>query len=97
MTQWKQRSRVTTNADAGRRNRLSHTVIRWAPSVTNRGSVAQIGRHTGNLYASNTLGAILGSLCGGLVMIPILGTKASLAVLAFLFLANGTMSSAQAV
>jgi spermidine synthase len=52
-------------------------------------SVARVGSRTGNLYFSNTFGAILGSLAGGLVLIPAIGTKASLAVLALLFTGIG--------
>ncbi|MCG8455058.1 MAG: fused MFS/spermidine synthase, partial [Holophagales bacterium] len=52
-------------------------------------NVRQIGSRAGSLYAANTLGAVLGSLCAGLVMIPTLGTRTSLVVLAILFAANG--------
>jgi spermidine synthase len=52
-------------------------------------SVARVGSRTGNLYFSNTFGAILGSLAGGLVLIPAIGAKASLAVLALLFTGIG--------
>ncbi len=52
-------------------------------------NVAQVGRRTGNIYAANTLGAVLGSLAGGLVLIPLLGAMTSLVFVAALFLAIG--------
>jgi len=52
-------------------------------------NVSRVGSRTGNLYFSNTFGAILGSLAGGLVLIPTIGAKASLAVIALLFALNG--------
>lgn len=54
-------------------------------------NVAQVGLRTGNLYFSNTLGAILGSLVAGLVLIPAFGLKTTLAGIALLFLAIGLM------
>jgi spermidine synthase len=56
-------------------------------------NVARVGSRTGNLYAANTLGAVLGSLCAGLVMIPALGAMASLVAVAGLFLAVGGLLS----
>ena len=53
-------------------------------------NIAHVGSRTGNIYASNTVGAVLGSLCAGLVMIPTLGASATIAVIAVLFLAVGT-------
>jgi spermidine synthase len=52
-------------------------------------SVARVGRRTGNLYAANTAGAILGSLGAGLVLIPTLGANTTLALLAVLFAGIG--------
>jgi spermidine synthase len=52
-------------------------------------NVAQVGRRTGNIYAANTLGAVMGSLTGGLVLIPLLGAMASLVLVAALFLGIG--------
>lgn len=52
-------------------------------------NVARIGSRTGNLYFSNTTGAILGSLTAGLVLVPTIGARASLAAIAILFTANG--------
>ncbi len=52
-------------------------------------NVAQIGTRTGYLYFSNTLGAILGSLCAGFLLIPTFGVKGSLGSIALLFAANG--------
>ncbi len=50
-------------------------------------SVARVGSRSGDIYASNTIGAVLGSLCAGFVLIPRLGASASIALLALLFLA----------
>jgi len=52
-------------------------------------NVAHVGERTGKLYASNTVGAVLGSLAAGLVLIPSLGTTVSLALIAVLFLTVG--------
>jgi spermidine synthase len=52
-------------------------------------NVAQVGSRTGNIYASNTVGAVLGSLAAGMILIPTLGATASLALIALLFLAVG--------
>lgn len=52
-------------------------------------NIARVGNRTGNLYASNTFGAILGSLTAGLVMLPALGANVSLALVALLFAAVG--------
>jgi spermidine synthase len=54
-------------------------------------SVAQVGSRTGNIYASNTIGAVVGSLAGGLLMIPTLGARATIAALSVLFLVIGTV------
>jgi spermidine synthase len=53
-------------------------------------NVTHVGSRTGNLYASNTVGAVLGSLAGGLVMLPMLGAMTSLALIAILFLCIGS-------
>jgi spermidine synthase len=52
-------------------------------------NMARVGDRTGALYSSNTFGAILGSLGGGLLLVPLLGTKGSLAALALLFCGVG--------
>lgn len=41
-------------------------------------SVEEVGRAVGNVYAVNTTGAILGSFCGGFILIPWLGIKNSI-------------------
>jgi len=51
--------------------------------------VARAGSRTGNLYAANTVGGIFGSLIAGLVLLPILGTTISLALVASLFASIG--------
>ncbi|MDB4433192.1 fused MFS/spermidine synthase, partial [bacterium] len=52
-------------------------------------NVAHVGSRTGKLYASNTVGAVLGSLAAGMILIPSLGATASLALIAVLFLIVG--------
>ena len=48
------------------------------------GGHEHVGRGTGQIYSVNTLGAIFGSLVAGFVLLPTLGTEASLAVVATL-------------
>lgn len=47
------------------------------------------GSRIGGLYAGNTIGAIGGSLIAGFVLLPMLGSTASLLVLASLYVATG--------
>ena len=42
-------------------------------------------RGTGNVYAFNTLGAVIGSFLGGFILLPNFGTRFSLIVIALLF------------
>jgi spermidine synthase len=49
------------------------------------------GSGTGRVYGANTLGAIFGSLLAGFVLIPAVGSRNSLVVIAFLFTANGLL------
>ena len=44
-------------------------------------SIKQLGGSIGAVYAVNTFGAVLGSLVGGFLMIPLLGTIKSIAIL----------------
>lgn len=48
------------------------------------GGHEHVGRGTGQIYSANTLGAILGSLVAGFVLLPWLGTETSLAAVATL-------------
>ena len=48
-----------------------------------------IGRSVGDVYASNTLGAIVGSFAGGFLLIPALGIQRSIAVAVIVNLAIG--------
>jgi spermidine synthase len=48
-----------------------------------------IGRGTARVYAANTAGAIVGSLLGGLVLIPMFGHRVSLLMIAAIFTATG--------
>lgn len=41
-------------------------------------ALARVGRTVGDLYAANTVGAILGALLAGFVLIPLLGTQTTL-------------------
>ena len=52
------------------------------------GSVAD---RVGRLYALNVAGAIVGALAGGFVLLPLLGSKWSLVILATLFIASALM------
>ena len=54
--------------------------------VTRMGS---LGRRIGDVYGFNTLGAIFGAFAGGFVLIPALGTQASIVALAALNLVLG--------
>ncbi len=61
-------------------------------SVALRAYTTNIGHtasRTGNLYAANTLGGIIGSLSAGLVLIPMFGTTVSLALVVVIFTAVG--------
>ncbi|MBU2574994.1 MAG: fused MFS/spermidine synthase [Elusimicrobia bacterium] len=51
----------------------------------------RIGGGVGTLYAANTLGAILGSLAAGFVLIPFLGTKYSFILIAILTALTGAI------
>ena len=54
-------------------------------------SASQAGSSTASVYAANTGGAILGSLFAGFILIPAIGSSASLIVVAAIFAANGCM------
>src|SRR5262249_17182253 len=45
-------------------------------------SFAQFGRRVGDLYATNTLGAVIGCAAGGFVLIPTLGMRTTVFVAA---------------
>jgi len=51
----------------------------------------EAGAGTGRVYAANTCGAILGSLLAGFALIPAVGSRASLIILAALFALNGCL------
>jgi spermidine synthase len=48
-----------------------------------------ISRGIGSVYAANTTGGILGALLGGLVLIPVVGTRMSLLVIGAIFTGSG--------
>ncbi len=51
----------------------------------------RVGRHLGDVYAVNTLGAILGAFLTGFVLIPLLGTQRSLTALGLVNLGVGVV------
>ncbi|MCA1584926.1 MAG: fused MFS/spermidine synthase [Acidobacteria bacterium] len=53
-----------------------------------------VGRRVGRLYALNVLGAIAGSLAGGFVLLPLLGTRLALVALSGVYVASGLMLAA---
>ncbi|MGD0094374.1 MAG: fused MFS/spermidine synthase, partial [Planctomycetota bacterium] len=54
-------------------------------------SAASVGRTVGTVYAINTLGAILGSFLGGLVLLPLLLTQTLLEAMALLYVFPGLL------
>lgn len=50
---------------------------------------ARVGRRVGTLYALNVAGAIVGSLAGGFILIPLLGAQHSLVLIAAIPLVGG--------
>ncbi|HUF22875.1 MAG TPA: fused MFS/spermidine synthase [Vicinamibacterales bacterium] len=52
------------------------------------GSAGHQGRRLGNLYALNVAGSIAGSLAGGFVLLPLLGSHRSLVLLSLLMIAG---------
>jgi spermidine synthase len=52
-------------------------------------SMRRVASRSGNLYAVNTIGAILGSLSAGLLLVPMLGPRMTLSVIALLFGVTG--------
>lgn len=53
------------------------------------GAAGNVGRRVGVLYAANVCGAVAGAVSGGFVLLPVLGTRGSLLVLAALYGAAG--------
>jgi spermidine synthase len=64
------------------------------------GGTANVGRGTGQIYSANSLGAIIGSLVAGFIILPLLGSQDSLALIssinlmmaAWLFLTGSYLS-----
>jgi spermidine synthase len=54
-------------------------VVLWSA-----GDQQQMGRRIGSLYAANVAGAIIGSIAAGFVLVPMLGARASLILIAAL-------------
>ena len=54
-------------------------------------SLKAVGRGVANVYAANTVGAILGALFGGMVLIPAVGTHRGLLVIAAIFVGAGAL------
>jgi spermidine synthase len=55
-------------------------------------SLRHTGREIGSIYAMNTLGAIVGALFGGFVIVPLVGMRHGLMVAAWLALASGVVT-----
>jgi spermidine synthase len=55
------------------------------------GTVDRVGKDVGTLYAANTLGAILGSLAGGFLVLPLIGLRAGLLVSSAIYLVTGAV------
>ena len=53
-----------------------------------------VGRRVGVLYALNVCGAVAGSLAGGFILLPWLGTRGSLLLLAAVYVAAGCLVAA---
>jgi spermidine synthase len=52
-------------------------------------TASAVGRRVGLLYALNVCGAVAGALMGGFVLLPLLGSRQSLLVLAAVYVASG--------
>jgi spermidine synthase len=50
-----------------------------------------VGRGVATVYAANTVGAIVGALLGGMVLIPAMGARKSLLVIAAIFVSAGLL------
>ncbi len=56
--------------------------------------IAERARGTGAVYAANTAGAVVGALAGGFVLLPLVGARAGLLVIAGVFVAAGALLAA---
>jgi spermidine synthase len=63
-----------------------------ALAAASEGATADAGRTVGRVYAANTLGAIVGSLITGLVLIPWIGTKGAQQVFIAVSAASGVVA-----
>jgi spermidine synthase len=61
----------------------------FAVAIGLGGDTANVGRRVGVLYAANVGGAVAGSLAAGFLLIPWLGTRASLLLLAAVYVVAG--------
>ena len=50
-----------------------------------------VGRGVSSVYAANTIGAVIGALFGGMVLIPAVGTRKGLLVIAAIFVSAGIL------
>src|SRR5208337_4030539 len=50
-----------------------------------------VGRGVSSVYAANTIGAVIGALFGGMVLIPAVGTRKGLLVIAAIFVGAGIL------
>jgi spermidine synthase len=65
--------------------------MRAAIGSTREDQAPATARRVGRLYALNVLGAIAGSLCGGFVLLPWLGSRRSLIAMGALFAASAVL------
>lgn len=56
-------------------------------------NIDTLGQKVGTIYAINTLGSVLGAICAGLILIPLLGLKYTLLLGASLHLLSGLITS----
>src|SRR5271165_1173090 len=50
-----------------------------------------VGRGVSSVYAANTIGAVIGALFGGMILIPAVGTRKGLLVIAAIFVSAGIL------
>ena len=69
---------------------LMGAILPLTMRIASRNSV-NAGRTVGSIYAINTFGAILGSLLGGLVLLPIFQIQRTLEIMALLYVVPGLL------
>jgi spermidine synthase len=56
-----------------------------------RDAAGEVGKRVGVLYATNVCGAVLGAVAGGFVLLPLLGSRASLLLIACVYALAGCL------